>query len=502
MFVTVTSLLNNVRFVIVMHRDVLELFIIVNSVPVLHLNQTKEDNSDTVLKAGRISAQDMLGEETTGELIQKEVLSDSVIYYGREEDILLALRVSRSMSDQGTHSLLQKVISLVRLYKPALYNSFGDREILQPLINRLNYILGSTLPTNPFSMAKINQMMGEFLETFPYFDRIGLVTQEGWVVNIFEQETYVPTKVSKYVWRNSVEILHLSLGNRNNGTIVNDDESIWWLKPIYFNDYTAPNGQSWWALIVQVNLARLYMDARKPIPKEIAAGKTFSVSSKLLQKLQMEINSIFFQNMAPIIQKMVERETRNQGRSGPLGKIIAFAEYFAENPLNFKILNETAIIENDDSSPKSFVSTNVLEKIVFFDLKDFWSNPTDTIFLTLDLPNLKFFISQLLKRPYSKIYFGPGSIDPLALKNRFESNIEIYVENTFELPPIATGKIQSISFETEISQYVFLFLENDNSNNLVAIFRKENDSIFSGFYSANNDLTSLSFNQIQQLKLV
>ncbi len=506
-----------------MHSDVLELFIIVNSVPVLHLTQKQHEDSDTVLKAGRISAQDMLGEETTGELIQKEVLSDSTIFYGREDNILVALRVANSMSQEGTARLLENVINQVKTNRELVYISFGDRNVLQPLIKRLQHILGSKLPTNPFSMAKINHLMEDYMERLPYVDRVGLVTQEGWVVNISESNYSNLAPLNRNVWKHAVEILHLPLGERNHGAILKDNQSLWWIKPIYYEDGKSVTGISWWAFVAQVNIMRFHEKERKPVQKGVQFFEQTNLSSFVFRKVENEVNLGLFKTIAPLIRKMVERETRSIGRTGAFGKLISYAEYETETIVRLRRLDSSVavVIENEEGIVSAevapahrplFDSRDPMQLFVREIPEVLRDMKTQTIFITLDTEDfmslLAHYAGQLTEKGEFHVGLGlemRSNIDLLqktlpSLSER--GKVILYQDELLPLEDEIKGMVNELvitEIDAEISQYLIFFSPSESSP-LSLILYQESTNRYYGFLSTEPEKLGLIKNYLDAFK--
>ena len=498
-----------------MHSDVMELFIIASSVPVLHLNQDKSsDSSDTVLKAGRISAQDMLGEETTGELIQREVLDQSTISYARKGDLLVALRVANSMSSLGVDKLLDDILLQIENYKELVWNSFGDPKILQPLVKRLHLTLGAKLPTNPFGMATVNMVMESYFEKYSYMDTIGIVTQESWLVNVTSREGRKVAPISNDIWKNAVDLIHMNLGTSTKGIIIQDEKSIFWIRPIYYKNMHTKGGISWWALVVQMN------------GEKLAAYRSVSdlfnyeslIRPELYSKLSRELDFDFFIAIEPKIREMVEKEIKSMGRLGVLGQILSFVEYQVTDIYSAKVVNtdEGAYL----TSEKNNLKVPWIEFLQNYRNSCSPLNPTseqilnlsDTIFLTLNLDNLLMLLQSfvLIASDYEspcKLHIGLGlskNFDPLIeffnsieqLKHR----IVFYSEDSFgELDaPDTLLIVDNIPVDAQISQYKFFILENDSWTQAIMFFREVGEN-YSGVWTHSKDIIELIMSRVDQL---
>ncbi len=485
--------LNNVRFVKSMHKDVLEFFIIANSVPILHLYQTLDSDADSVLRAGRISAQDILGEETTGELIQKEVLSDSTIYYGRCDEILVALRVTSSMSDSGTQKLLQRSLKLVEDYRELIFRSFGDKATLNPLTKRLNILLGNKFPTNPVIMAKINQIMDEAMNDLDFVDRLALLTSEGWMVNINENESHPIGKVAKYVWRNAVEMLHLSLGLENELVMVLDEESLWFVYPIYFADPLASSGTSWWAFIVQAG--------------RIAVNN----KQKSLETIRKTIEERLLDTITPLLVKMLEKESRNFGLTGPLGRLFSLPEYMDNEILQIKTFDQKLqlISENQDGfkllKEVDFPISNILEIL----LQDFMEDHRSAVFSFFPKPLFSKICCEVVESltPNCNVVISFGALDEekknsmLEILKKKDVPIKVLVDELMKAIPENNIQPVIISSEAEITNY-FLVLKKNESGSLLILSTKDISGNYFSLISTNSEFIELVGNQIDQLELM
>ncbi len=498
-----------------MHSDVKELFIIASSVPVLHLSQDKSNNSsDTVLKAGRISAQDMLGEETTGELIQREVLSESTISYARKDDLLIALRVANSMSTSGVDKLLDDILLQIENYKDLVWNSFGDPTILQPLVKRLHLTLGAKLPTNPFGLAEINMVMGTYFDRYQYMDTIGIVTQESWLVNVESRDNRKVAPVSIDIWKNSVELIHASLGTTSKGLLIQDEDSIFWIRPIYYKNMHTKGGISWWALVVQVN-----MDVLDSYRSETSLfNHKYFLREELYAKITRELDYDFFVAIEPKIRQMVEKEIRAMGRMGVLGQILSFVEY----QITDMLVAEVQHIEGSEyivaQTPQikigwgKFLELYTERGIPSLAEPNHIINQTGTVFLTLRIDHMQHLLESFVRTAARiqhgcKLHIGLGLskyfddlIDFFNSMDRITHEIVFYSEDKFgELDSPDNIKIvDEIPVDAQISQYKFFILENVEKPQAFMFFR-ETGEIYSGVWTHSKDIIELMLSRVDQL---
>lgn len=507
-----------------MHSDVYELFIIVNSVPVLHLTQeTAISSSDTVLKAGRISAQDMLGEETTGELIQKEVLTESTISYARKNDILIALRVSNSMSQEGANALLADILLLIEGNINIVYNSFGDKSILDPLIKRLEITLGAKLPTDPFTLASINDSMQKYLQSILYIDTIGIVTQESWLVNVASREDRQTEPLNKDIWKKTVEILHNALGMETKGLLIEDENSVFWIRPIFYKNPRTKQGIAWWALLVQVNTDVL----QNLQPTMLKASTTFRHSSALsaeaYHQICQDLDWDLYPNLESLLRTMVERETRNIARQGLLGQILTFSEQVVNDPLFLeitypseqKMYSEAIFVLSDDGSGSwlDLIYNYQGEHRQKFPEHTYIFNQKSTIFCTLheqqifDL--LKAFKAIALQQHDTTTKIHLSIEDNAALDTYANILLELTAANVptsiysetllnYNNPADCLQIIDEISSESQIRQYVFVILEN-SLQSIAFVFFKETSDLFTGIWTHSADIIDLIFSRVSNL---
>ncbi|RMG20788.1 MAG: hypothetical protein D6732_27905 [Methanobacteriota archaeon] len=481
--------LNNVRFVRVMHKDVLEFFIIANSVPILHLYQTMEGDADSVLRAGRISAQDILGEETTGELIQKEVLSDSAIYYGRCGEILVALRVTSSMSDTGSQNLVEKALRLVEEYKELVLRSFGDKTTLNPLTERLNLLLGNKFPTNPMTMARINKFMDETMKRLDYIDRLALLTSEGWMVNILENDERSLGQVSKYAWRNAVEMLHLSLGVENESVVVSDSESFWFVYPLYFVDPLQASGTSWWAFVIQVN-------------RQIS-------EKNLLENIQNEIETELLDPLTPMVVKMLERETRNFGLTGPIGRLFSLVEYMGEENFEIKFFgNKIQLISVNERGYRLMKEFAYQGHAIFgLIVKEISELPQSTAFASIPRELFEELFLDSMKSIDSSdfIFISLGSLHEITKKKILEevkfTNHKVLVDHLEPIQSDTALNFVKVNVEAQVDDYA-IFLKNGTIGKFLLIGRLDAFGNYFTLLSADQEFINLAKNQIEQFELL
>jgi hypothetical protein len=503
-----------------MHSDVLELFIIVSSVPVLHLSQDENSSStQTVLKAGRISAQDMMSDETTGENIMKETLSDSTIVYGRfGEEVLIAIRVKNSMSQAGTDSLLADVLLLVESNLDILHSSFGDETVLAPLVKRLHFILGSKLPTNPFGMAQINEIMSQYFEKYEYLDLIGIVTQESWLVNVNTRENENRRYVTSQIWKNSVEMLHQFLGRVTNGLIINDAESVFWSRPVYYRNPRTKSGISWWGLLIQINIDLLDNVVIDKNERDLQFNIDYVLNNDFYKLVIDRLDFEFYEKIAPIIRDMVERELRTMGRSGVLGQILSFAEYTYPDGFNMQLnainTSEFTTSDNVKGSWKTFLDNYYSVVQNKFPESQYVINQNDLVFITLTQDHLLDLFGIILdiaenfdNENMFTIFLGLGTgefrdrimerTSSLKIANQMIylfSEDEIEVESDSENIKI----FDQINIDAQISEYLFFALENEELS-INGVFYMETGGVYTGVWSHSNDLNELISSRVKQL---
>lgn len=474
-----------------MHKDVLEFFIIANSVPILHLYQSLHNDADSVLRAGRISAQDILGEETTGELIQKEVLSESTIYYGRSDDILVALRVTSSMSDLGTEGLLRKTLSLIDNYRDLVMESFGDRSVLKPLTDRLDLLLGNKFPTNPIAMGNINRIMADTMSKLTYIDRLAIVTPEGWMVNILENNREDLGTISKFAWKNAVEMLHLNLASNNQGVITMDNDSLWFLFPIRYFDPLNPEVDSWWALIVQVNRSGLE-DSNRPY---------------ISYRLQEELLEGVVQTVGPLISTMLERESRLLGLVGPLGKLFSLPEYMGEKPVYIEISENSikGLIERGSQREVILQKDHISNRVttLYYFINKFQPTPTMLSISENQLMDLVENLFQKHQPQMARILMdgltGGAMTQFIEILEKHEATkIWLISENTSFIKFKREANISQAPSEAQIGDYFFVMI--DDSILLLSI--RDVTNKFYTLISSKPELIEVAGNIVKQLEFI
>ncbi len=501
-----------------MHSDVLEVFIIANSVPVLHLNQENKEDSDSVLKAGRISVQDMLGEEATGETLQKEVYEDSTIVYGRTGGILVTIRVTNQMSQGGVDILLKNVLRVIQDNKEVIFNSFGDRGILNNLINKLHRVLGEKLPSNPLYLAKINDITENYFKKYSFIDRVGLLTEESWVVNISERQDRPLTLSDQKIWKNAVEILHKPLGLQSKGAIIKDDDSVWWLKPIFYKNSKSYSGISWWALVVQNSFKLLTQNkADETLPN---FNDERNISSDMFKILELSLTNDLFSQLSPLIQEMLEREVKNLDRQGIFGQVFTFIETIEDEFLEILIEEDRFLIYDtvteEKISPKARYSVFLLSLLEYFKLgqNDQILNQKPTVFIQIEKTELiKSFVQVLNSFNSSdfEIFQIDVSInsDLIDLSDLYQTlnNVSAHTINLFSAGQVNVEFTNNITILDQINEEAFLnlydFLIIHGKNNSLAFLTFERTfENCEGIFTIDSNLIELISQRVSQLPLL
>ncbi len=322
-----------------MHSDVLELFVILQSVPVIKLG---EGEVDEVLGAGRISALDLVGQEATGEKIQIEFMEQSYIVYTRVDDFLIALRVKNSMAIAGSRHLLQKVRDVVRKNSDFIISVKGRVGDLKLLADELDKVLGARLPTSTGGMMKASNLIDSFLKENPWCGVIGIVTQESWIIEYAQNPNLTRSHTSN-LWKRAVDILHEKILDQCDGAVLTERDAYYWVRPI---PLTSPD--HWWALVLQIDKGRFYEYVNQLRKKNkltsleaflvdrtyvgyIDNGREINISvpGEVYAYLSDKIDYHLLPNLVDILRPMVIKEQVRMGPLGFLGELLDLIEYGA-----------------------------------------------------------------------------------------------------------------------------------------------------------------------------
>ncbi len=285
-----------------MHSDILELYVLYKSAPIIHLGEAKTDN---MLSAGRIAAQDALGLEATGENIIMEELETSYIQYLREGDFLIALRCSQTVSRNGARRLLNRIMQRLKESEDLIIEKGAAQHELRALRRDLDLLLGEKLPVNPREMAHAEQIIHEYMEKYPFIDLIGIATPEGWPILINHREASA-LQHSQFFWRDIVDLLHVQLSEENVRVITQDQKWFHVIHPFSYGEE-----EEWWAFVARI-------DAAKSI-QFFEAGSEL-VLSKVLRLIYRKL----IPNLERVIIPMIRSELAQIGMEGPLGELIRF----------------------------------------------------------------------------------------------------------------------------------------------------------------------------------
>ncbi|MHA1911002.1 MAG: hypothetical protein ACTSYA_04820 [Candidatus Kariarchaeaceae archaeon] len=234
-----------------MHQDVLELFVIYESIPVVYLGEESGESME-ILAAGRISAMDTMGSETTGERIEIEFLEHSYFIYHRVEEFLIALRVRENISQAAAYHLIAQIGEKIVSNQELVKNTQGRVYLLEPLKQELDILLGGSLMTSAQGVMEIDRLFQTFISENDWVDVIALTTMEGWAITYStaaELDQFNPVKL----WRKATDILYDSVLAKCDGAVLTERDMIYWFRPVPLVD-----DKTWWQLIVQVNKKRLF----------------------------------------------------------------------------------------------------------------------------------------------------------------------------------------------------------------------------------------------------
>ncbi len=227
-----------------MHSDILEFFVIYQSVPVFIYG--KPSLVDEVLKAGRISIQAILGREATGEEIQMEILSDSYIVYDEFDDFLIALRARKTISPQGAKKILNKVKRIVIKNKKIIKRKLGSLKSLRHIERLIDLTLGESVLSTPQGLMELDSISDSAMKNIKSLVSIILITNESWPIYVLYKDVSNPPKLNQEVWRNAVENIYNSLEEDCKIDIRLEKNSIFILKKIILDEE-----EEWWVLIAQ-----------------------------------------------------------------------------------------------------------------------------------------------------------------------------------------------------------------------------------------------------------
>ncbi len=231
-----------------MHSDILEFFVIYESVPVFSFSQ--QEQIDEVLRAGRISVQALVGREATGEDLVMEVLTDSYIIYYHVQDFLLALRARETLSPLGARRLMKKAARVLENNAKFIKKNASSRKRLRKIEKQLNLVLGETLPSTPQGLLKLGAFVEDLFTKYPPVDAITLVTAEAWPVYVMLRNPQSPPRYHENSWRNAVDTLYESIQSESPLVLRFEDKSLFVIHRIEF----PAQEDDWWALIIQVTI--------------------------------------------------------------------------------------------------------------------------------------------------------------------------------------------------------------------------------------------------------
>ncbi len=298
-----------------MHSDLIELFVLYSTIPVIHLGE-KSEKVDHLLKAGRISAQDVLGRETTGETITAEVLEDSYFVYKRHGNFLFALRAKSNISQYGAEKLLERVIHRVLLDQEKIKQRPGNTTYYKDVITDIDLILGEKIPTDPIIMGEITEILQDSIQKIDSIDLIAIVTQEAWVVQVVSKEEAMSH--SPFLWKNMVDSVHQTLGKEVRSVFFEESGGIFIIVPVYLEK------ERWWIIAIRLTLNHQHHKVKKTQPK-ISLLTSFTLLS--WKKELLEINNKLIIPVHELIKKMARRAERRIGLKGIFKDVIHFVDF-------------------------------------------------------------------------------------------------------------------------------------------------------------------------------
>ncbi len=231
-----------------MHSDILEFFVIYESVPVFSFSQ--QDRVDEVLRAGRISVQALVGREATGEDLVMEVLTDSYIIYYHVQEFLIALRARETLSPLGARRLVKKAARILENNAKFIKKNASSRKKLRKIEKQLNLVLGETLPSTPQGLLKLGAFVEDLFIQYSLVEAITLVTSEAWPVYVMLRNPQSPPRYHENSWRNAVDTLYESIQSDSPLVLRFEDRSLFIIHRIEF----PAEEDDWWAIIIQVTI--------------------------------------------------------------------------------------------------------------------------------------------------------------------------------------------------------------------------------------------------------
>ncbi len=231
-----------------MHSDILEFFVIYESVPVFSFSQHYQ--VDEVLRAGRISVQALVGREATGEDLVMEVLTDSYIIYYHTQGFLIALRARETLSPLGARRLVSKAAKVLENNAKFIKKNASNRKRLRKIEKQLNLVLGETLPSTPQGLLKLGALVEDLFTKYPPVEAITLVTSEAWPVYVMLRNPQSPPRYHENSWRNAVDTLYESIQSDSPLVLRFEDRSLFVIHRIEFPS----ERDEWWALIIQITI--------------------------------------------------------------------------------------------------------------------------------------------------------------------------------------------------------------------------------------------------------
>ena len=280
-----------------MHSDIIEAFVIFENTPIIVLGH---DNPEELqLRASRITVQDVVGSEATGENIEMELLEESYFIYQRLGGFLGVLHCKKSMNPYGARRLLEKVLERVNEEKNLILEHFGSQYHLRHVIRDINLILGEYIPTTPQGLAMSENLIGEFFRKQSSVVAIGLLTPEAWPIIIrYNKDEAIP--LPEFFWSEIAGVTQLSTETIYQVELTSDD-SFYLIRRIKI---PPENEKNFWLLVIKALVAK--------------DEDWFSLRNQLVKAT----DEALLPQLQKTVYEMVAQEIEFMGMEGILGNAI------------------------------------------------------------------------------------------------------------------------------------------------------------------------------------
>ncbi len=509
-----------------MHSDILEFFVMYQSVPIFMFG--KPSLVDEVLKAGRISVQAILGKEATGEQLKMEVLSESYIIYEEFGDFLIALRARNTISPQGAKKIIRNVKEILTKNEKIIKKKLGALKSLRHIERLIDLTLGESVLSTPQGLMKLDSISDQAMKNIDMLEAIILITNESWPIYVLYRDVANPPKLDKNVWRNAVENLYNSLQNDCNIEIRIEKNSLFILKRINLSQK-----EDWWVLIAHgrlkhppesvpaitqlqaffENVETLIFSPAEKIVKEMVedARKYWGMKGILSDPIKLVSLE---KEKAPIIQ-FSKSKVNKQKTSKKQGIISLETKETIGNPLRYEVITkyEKKIITLRELPEKFLFSVENNAPVVIDDIKFTTAN------LILDEPGTRYLMSMnewiatmLSSTTPLEFYMGIEAIpNPKIHLPRLRSLTEngIFVHLFTSDPEFREKAVREgihttlLSRETGIDSFLFNLvvpINEENKQGIALILYSVPDGPMRGIISIDKDILSLTRGRLEEIE--